>query len=80
MQCPVCSRRAENLTPNTLDGVVVGCDHCGAYRVSGSAFHGLTRLQPEGRVAALQAAKVATRHGWPMITATCIAPARQVRG
>ena len=43
MQCPVCTRPAENLTPNTLDGVVVGCDHCGDYRVSGTAFYGLTR-------------------------------------
>ena len=52
MQCPICTRPAENLTPNTLDGVVVGCDHCGDYRVSGTAFYGLTRLAAHQRAAA----------------------------
>ena len=72
MQCPICSRRAENLTPNTLDGVVVGCDHCGDYRISGSSLHELLGLQLEKRVAALAAAKLASRHGWPIINGTCI--------
>lgn len=67
MQCPVCGRQAENLTPGTLEGVVVGCDHCGQYRIAGSAFHDLMRLQLDKRGAALQAAKLASRHGWPMI-------------
>ena len=67
MQCPVCRGQAENLTPNTMDGVVVGCSECGDYRIAGGAFHEFMRLQAEGRVAALQAAKGATRSGWPMI-------------
>ena len=74
MQCPVCGDHAENLTPNTLDGVVVGCDRCGAYRVSGSAFYEFQRLHLDKRFAALEAAKRASRHGWPMINGTCIRP------
>jgi hypothetical protein len=68
MQCPVCSRQAENLTPSTLEGVVVGCDHCGQYRIAGSALHDLMRLQLDKRGAALTAAKLASPHGWPMIS------------
>ena len=69
MQCPVCRGQAENLTPNTMDGVVVGCAECGDYRIAGGAFHEFMRLQAESRVAALQAAKGASRSGWPMIGA-----------
>ena len=72
MQCPICARQAENLTPNTLEGVVVGCRHCGAYRISGTSFHDLMSLRPEKRIAALEMAKVACRHGWPMINGACI--------
>jgi hypothetical protein len=72
MQCPVCSRQAQNLTPATLDGVVVGCDHCGGYRISGGAYHGLMRLQLEKRMAALETAKVASRYGWPIIDGSCM--------
>jgi hypothetical protein len=72
MQCPVCHGQAENLTPNTLDGVVVGCAECGDYRIAGGAFHELVRLQAEGRVAALQAAKGSSRSGWPMIGASAV--------
>ena len=72
MQCPVCSQQAQNLTPNTLEGVVVGCDHCGDYRISGGAFNELMALQLEKRVAALAVAKVASRHGWPMINSACV--------
>src|SRR6476659_9908434 len=68
MQCPICTRPAENLTPNTLDGVVVGCDHCGDYRVSDTAFYGLTRLAAHQRAAALEVAKLGSRAGWPMIS------------
>jgi len=73
MQCPICTRPAENLTPNTLDGVVVGCDHCGDYRVSGTAFYGLTRLAAHQRAAALEVAKLGSRAGWPMISEGCVA-------
>lgn len=72
MQCPICSRQAENLTPSTLDGLVVGCQHCGDYRISGSAFHELMGLQLEKRAAALAEAKLASQHGWPMISDTFI--------
>jgi hypothetical protein len=68
MQCPVCRGQAENLTPNTLDGVVVGCGQCGDYRISGSAFHDLMRLQLEKRVAVLEAARLSSRSGWPIIS------------
>jgi hypothetical protein len=67
MQCPVCRGQAENLTPNTLDGVVVSCGTCGDYRISGVAFYAFTRLQDEKRAAALAAAKTSTRSGWPTI-------------
>ncbi len=68
MQCPICTRQAENLTPNTLDGVVVSCDHCGQYRIAGGAFHDLMRLELEKRSAALDTARLTSRHGWPMIS------------
>src|SRR5262245_46946512 len=72
MQCPVCEARARNLTPNTLDGVVVGCDQCGDYRISGAAFYEFTMLKPDRRVAALATAKLASRAGWPLINSRCI--------
>jgi hypothetical protein len=67
MQCPVCSRKAKNLTPNTLDGVVVGCGHCGDYRISGGGFHALMGLQVENRIAALKVAKLTSQGGWPLV-------------
>jgi hypothetical protein len=69
MQCPVCRDQARNLTPNTLDGVVVGCDRCGDYRVAGDALHPLLRLAPEKRAAVLEAAKAASQAGWPYVMA-----------
>ncbi len=72
MQCPVCASQARNLTPNTLDGVVVGCDHCGDYRIPGSAFYDLTRLEADRRAAALAAAKRSSHVGWPVISSGCI--------
>jgi hypothetical protein len=67
MQCPVCCRPARNLTPNTLEGVVVGCDRCGDYRVAGDALHPLMRLALEQRIAALETAKGACQAGWPIV-------------
>jgi len=67
MQCPVCRGPAENLTPNTMEGVVVGCAECGDYRISGVAFHDFTRLQGEQRSAMLAEARLASKSGWPMI-------------
>jgi len=67
MQCPVCRGQAENLTPNTLDGVVVGCKRCGDYRVAGDALHALMGLAPEKRAAVLAAAKAASRAGLPIV-------------
>ena len=72
MQCPVCFGEAKNLTPNTMDGVVVGCAQCGDYRIMDVAFHDFMRLQAEKRAAALAAAKQASHSGWPMITATAV--------
>jgi hypothetical protein len=67
MQCPVCRGQAENLTPNTLEGVVVSCQSCGDYKISGNAFYAFTRLQDERRAAVLAAAKTAASAGWPTI-------------
>ncbi len=64
--------KAENLTPNTLDGVVVGCGACGPYRVAGNALYELMHLQRDRRIAALEAAKRGARGGWPMINASCL--------
>ena len=72
MQCPVCRGEARNITPNTMDGVVVGCAQCGDYRIAGVAFHDFMRLQDEKRAAALQAAKLASHSGWPMINAAAV--------
>lgn len=67
MQCPICSREAENLTPNTLPNVVLGCTDCGAYRISGEAYAQFAGLAPTLRAQALSRAKQAARHGLPMI-------------
>jgi hypothetical protein len=72
MQCPVCSCQAQNLTPNTFEDVIVGCEKCGGYRISGGAYHELMRLQLERRGAALETARRASRHGWPMIDSSCV--------
>ena len=72
MQCPVCSRQAKNLTPNTFRDVMVGCDKCGGYRIAGGAYHELMRLELESRAAALETAKLASRHGWPIIDRSCV--------
>jgi hypothetical protein len=72
MQCPVCREQAENLTPNTMDGVVVGCTQCGDYRIAGGAFHEFMRLEADSRVAALRTAKTTTRSGWPMISGSAV--------
>jgi hypothetical protein len=72
MQCPVCAREAQNLTPNTLDGVMVGCERCGAYRVAGGAYYELMQLDLKARFAALETAKVAARYGWPLIDGSCV--------
>jgi hypothetical protein len=72
MQCPVCASQAKNLTPNTLDGVVIGCDHCGEYRIASGAYYALTTLKPDLRVAALATAKRASKAGWPLINGSCI--------
>ena len=74
MQCPVCRGQAQNLTTNTMYGVVVGCAQCGDYRIAGVVFHDFMRLQTEKRAAALQAAKLTSHSGWPMISATAIGP------
>jgi hypothetical protein len=67
MQCPVCRAPAQNLTPNTLEGVVVGCPECGDYRISGVAFYDFMRLQSEQRAAMLAEARLASKGGWPLI-------------
>ena len=74
MQCPVCSRPAENLTPNTLDGVVVGCTHCGSYMIDGGAFHEFVGLEMRDRLRALEAARLGSRGGWPQVSANAIRP------
>ncbi len=45
MQCPVCSRAARNLTPNTLIAVVLGCGTCGDYRIAGDSYASFARLE-----------------------------------
>ena len=80
MQCPVCYQQAENLTPNTLDGVVVGCSNCGDYRISGAAYLDLSRLDRGQRHAALKVAKAGNRAGWPIISPSCIAGTVELNG
>ncbi len=72
MQCPVCLEKAENLTPNTLQGVVVGCKQCGDYRISAVAFHGFMRLEADEKRAALAAARSTATYGWPMIGSAAV--------
>lgn len=74
MQCPVCGDHARNLTPNTLEGVVVGCGRCGDYRVAGDALHPLMGLPPEERTAVLDAAKAVSKAGWPIVVARAVRP------
>jgi hypothetical protein len=72
MQCPVCTQKAQNLTSHTSDGVVVGCETCGGYRISGGAYYDLTKLHADRRMGALKSAKLAALHGWPMIDVRCV--------
>lgn len=67
MQCPVCSRQAENLTPTTLPAIVLGCTECGSYRIAADAYHALAQLDASRRALALDHAKRTSRHGLPMI-------------
>lgn len=67
MQCPICSREAENLTPNTLPNVVLGCIECGDYRIAGAAYAPFSALAPSLRAEALTRARQASRYGLPMI-------------
>ena len=76
MQCPICLREAENLTPATLAHVVLGCTECGPYRISGVDYERFFRLPPDLRAQALARAKSATRFGLPMIDAGALS-ARQ---
>jgi hypothetical protein len=55
-----------------MDGVVVGCTHCGDYRITGIAFYDFMRLQTEKRAAALEVAKMTSHSGWPMISASAM--------
>lgn len=72
MQCPVCAAPARNLTPDTCDGVVVGCPRCGDYQIAGTVFNKLLRLHMENRAAALEKAKRQTSPGArPTIGSTC---------
>ena len=72
MLCPVCSHKAQNITPATMEGVVISCENCGGYRISGGAYHELMRLQLERRGAALESARRVSPHGWPMIDSACV--------
>ena len=67
MQCPVCSGKAENLTPNTMEGVVVGCTNAATTGSRAGVFYAFTRLQADQRRAALADARQTARHGWPVI-------------
>lgn len=67
MQCPVCSRQAENLTPTTLSAIVLACSECGDYRIAADAYHGLAQLDAARRALVLHHAKRASLHGLPMI-------------
>lgn len=67
MQCPVCSRPAENRTPTTLPAIVLACSACGDYRIAADAYHGLAQMDAARRALALDHAKRSSRHGLPMI-------------
>jgi len=56
MQCPICGAPAKRLVENT-DALVIACRRCGSYQVEEGCFNALLRLDLEGRVAALAAAK-----------------------
>ena len=72
MQCPVCCTPANNLTPATYDGVVVGCRSCGEYQVTATVFNKLLRLNVEARTDALERAKRLTVVGArPTISTSC---------
>jgi hypothetical protein len=69
----MCTAQAKNLTPNTYDGVVIGCPRCGDYQITGTVFDQLLRLAVAERTKALQRAiERASPGARPTISTTCL--------
>jgi hypothetical protein len=72
LDCPICCAQAQNLTPPTYGGLVIGCDRCGTYRIMKSAVPAVRKLKAEKRLDALKRAKtLISSRGWPTINSGC---------
>ena len=67
--CPVCEDPASNLTPPHFDGVIIRCDKCRDFEISGMAFGKLQELDLLERIDVLRKAqKLAEPGARPTIT------------
>jgi hypothetical protein len=62
MQCPVCGALAKHFVESS-EGISCACPRCGDYQVAESCFNSLLRLDLEGRMRALTAAKAEAKAG-----------------
>jgi hypothetical protein len=56
IQCPVCGSLASNRTPPDFDGLIIRCNGCRDYDVSGTLLNKLRGVSPGDRNAVLRKA------------------------
>jgi len=70
--CPVCEDPASNRTPPDFDGLIIRCDKCRDFEISGTALGKLQELDLLERNDVLRKAQqLAAPGGRPTITTTC---------
>jgi hypothetical protein len=70
--CPVCEDPASNRTPPDFDGLIIRCDHCRDFEVSGTALSKLEKLVLLERIDVLRKAQQKAEPGRrAVITTAC---------
>ena len=70
--CPVCEDPASNRTPPDFDDLIIRCDHCCDYEVSGTALGKLEKLDLLERIDVLRKAQQKSEPGRrAVITTDC---------
>jgi hypothetical protein len=70
--CPVCEDPARNRTPADFDGLIIRCDKCRDFDVSGTALGKLQKLDLVDRIDVLRKAQELAAPGVrPAITYAC---------
>ena len=70
--CPVCEDPASNRTPPDFDGLIIRCDKCRDFEISGTALGQLQKLDLLERIDVLRKAqRFAAPGARPTITTTC---------